>query len=168
MTKIQTFKEKLFALKKESIKLQRDNAVKFDGKERYRFADLAQIQDKLEEPLERLRLLITHQVVDGALLTTLWDLDSEESLTSSIPLTTHKAQDKGSEITYYRRYNLLALLDLKTEDDDGKKAQESKKTFSPNTKARTQAVAKKAPIAQIKEHYTVSKENETLYLSLIK
>jgi hypothetical protein len=29
-----------------------------------------------------------------------------------------KAQDKGSEITYFRRYNLLSLLDLEVEDDD--------------------------------------------------
>jgi hypothetical protein len=36
-----------------------------------------------------------------------------------------KPQDKGSEITYYRRYNLLSLLDLEVEDDDGKKAQDS-------------------------------------------
>jgi len=39
-----------------------------------------------------------------------------------------KPQDKGSEITYYRRYNLLSLLDLEVSDDDGKQAQESKPT----------------------------------------
>jgi len=51
---------------------------------------------------------------------------SEEYIESEIEMTTIKAQDKGSEITYFRRYNLLALLDLEVEDDDGKKAQDSK------------------------------------------
>jgi hypothetical protein len=72
--------------------------------------------------LEELKLLIFHKIQDEELITIVMDIDSGHREQSSIKLTTQKAQDRGSEITYYRRYNLLALLDLKTEDDDGKKA----------------------------------------------
>lgn len=159
--------KKLATLKEKSIVLQKDQKVSFN-KTKYSFAALDQLQDKLEEPLAELQLLITHQVVDESLTTTIRDLESEDKIQSSIPLSTQKAQDKGSEITYYRRYNLLSLLDLKTEDDDGQQAQKSKKMFEPNTKAREQATQKKVPLTKIKEHYSITEKNESLYLEAIK
>ena len=109
--------EKLFELKKEGIKLERDTSWY-----NYKYATLDQIQDKLSPVLENLKLLIMHKIENDELITIIMDIESWDSESSSIRLTTEKAQDRGSEITYYRRYNLLALLDLKTEDDDWKKA----------------------------------------------
>jgi hypothetical protein len=55
------------------------------------------------------------------------DTESDWFVVSEIQMTQWvKPQDKWSEITYYRRYNLLSLLDLEVEDDDWKKAQDSK------------------------------------------
>lgn len=117
--------DKLFRVKQSWIKLQRKTKA-FN----YSYADLGQIQEKLWDILEKERLFITHRVENNKVITEIIDLDAKEeeryNIESSIPLTEWtKAQDKWSEITYYRRYNLLSLLDLEVEDDDWKKAQES-------------------------------------------
>lgn len=112
-----TIYTKLFELKKQWIKLERD--TKWFN---YKYATLDQIQDKLSPVLEELKLLIYHRVENEELVTLVIDIESWNLVSSWIKITTTKAQERGSEITYYRRYNLLALLDLKTEDDDGKKA----------------------------------------------
>lgn len=126
--------KKLFDLKKEGIKLERDTTAF-----KYKYATLDQIQDKLAPVLEKLKLLIVHSIKHESLVTVIYDIETGESTQSSINITTQNAQDRGSEITYYRRYNLLALLDLKTEDDDGKKAQDSNKNkFDKKNFGKTQ------------------------------
>lgn len=50
--------------------------------------------------------------------------------TTSLPLSFAKGSDPqalGSALTYFRRYNLYNLFNLKVADDDGKKAQDSMK-----------------------------------------
>lgn len=123
--------KKLFEVKKVWIKLQRDTKA-FN----YKYATLSQIQDKLSWVMQEQWLLVTHYIKDNVVITEIRDVttkrdwtfsDDVDYIRSSIPLTEWiKPQDKGSEITYYRRYNLLSLLDLEVEDDDWKKAQESK------------------------------------------
>lgn len=122
--------EKLFEVKKAWIKLQRD--TQGYG---YNYATLSQIQEKLSKFFEEQKLLITHRIFENQVVTSIVNLENvEEKLQSSIMMNENtKAQDKGSEITYYRRYNLLSLLDLETEDDDGKKAQESWKSQNKKT-----------------------------------
>lgn len=49
---------------------------------------------------------------------------------TSLPLSFAKGSDPqalGSALTYFRRYNLYNLFNLKVADDDGKKAQDSMK-----------------------------------------
>lgn len=54
------------------------------------------------------------------LRTQLVDVATGEFVEGIIPLTQGKPQDQGSAITYARRYNVSALLNLCTEtDDDG-------------------------------------------------
>lgn len=114
--------QKLFEVKKAGIKLQRDTKA-FN----YSYATLSQIQEKLSEIMEQQWLLVSHYVSENYVCTEIIDIESKEKLKSAIPMTEWvRPQDKGSEITYYRRYNLLSLLDLEVEDDDGKKAQDSK------------------------------------------
>lgn len=114
--------EKLFEVKKAWIKLKRDTQGYW-----YNYATLNQIQEKLWEVMEKQWLLVTHRVFENQVITSIINVEApEEQVESSIIMNENtKPQDKGSEITYYRRYNLLSLLDLETEDDDGKKAQES-------------------------------------------
>jgi hypothetical protein len=136
-----TLIQKLFELKQKSIVLLRDEAAY-----NYKYADLAQIQDKLSEALAELRILIVHSTQGGAVVTTIYDVDSDACISSAIEIgkinttrewdnndkagnvihnieiTEQDPQAVGSIITYYRRYNLLQLLDLKTEDNDGASA----------------------------------------------
>jgi len=116
--------KKLFEVKKAWIKLQRDTTA-FN----YKYATLSQIQEKLNSELEKQKLLVVHYVRNNTVYTEIRDTEDEKQLVQScIPMTEWtKPQDKWSEITYYRRYNLLSLLDLEVEDDDWKKAQDSSK-----------------------------------------
>jgi len=110
--------QKLFEVKKAWIKLQRDTKA-FN----YKYATLSQIQEKLSDVLLEQKLLIVHYVRENEVVTLIQDVETTHNIQSSIPMSEWtKAQDKGSEITYYRRYNLLSLLDLEVEDDDGAKA----------------------------------------------
>jgi hypothetical protein len=116
--------EKLLEIKKANIKLQRDTKA-FN----YKYATLSQIQEKFGDILADQKLLIIHSIVEGKVHTRIVDSENpKDFIGSDIPLSEGiKPQDKGSEITYYRRYNLLSLLDLEVEDDDGKNAQDSLK-----------------------------------------
>lgn len=134
MEKQKNIFDKLFEVKKAWIKLQRDTEA-FN----YNYATLNQIQEKLSNVLQEQKLLIIHKILDNQVITSIINLDNiEEKIESKIVMSENiKPQDKGSEITYYRRYNLLSLLDLETEDDDWKKAQDSwakQKTQNWNTK----------------------------------
>ena len=119
--------QKLYELKNKDITLKRDTEWYW-----YNYATLGQIQEKLSEFLKELNLIVVHQVKDWYVVTQIRDLESDSFIESSIKmLEDTKAQDKWSEITYFRRYNLLCLLDLETEDDDWKKA--SKTPTKSNT-----------------------------------
>ena len=117
---MQKLYQKLFDIKQTGVKLVRDTEW-FN----YKYATLSQIQEKLWPLLEKHNLLVVHHVDNNQVVTHIINLeDTNETVSSSIPMNEWtKAQDKGSEITYYRRYNLLALLDLETNDDDGEVAQ---------------------------------------------
>ena len=112
--------EKLLEVKKAWITLQRDTKA-FN----YKYATLDQIQSKLWDVLQAQKLVIVHFIRENKVITQIRDVESESFIESEIEMITSKPQDKWSEITYYRRYNLLSLLDLEVEDDDWKKAQNS-------------------------------------------
>ncbi len=58
--------------------------------------------------------------------TSVVDTETDETITSVFPVFGTKPQEIGSSITYARRYNLQALLDLSTDDDDGNSANDAK------------------------------------------
>ena len=115
--------EKLLEVKKAWITLQRDTKA-FN----YKYATLDQIQSKLWDVLQTQKLVIVHFIRENKVITQIRDVENESFIESEIEMITSKPQDKWSEITYYRRYNLLSLLDLEVEDDDWKTAQNSKET----------------------------------------
>ena len=114
--------KKLAEVKKKNISLVRDTKA-FN----YKYATLDQMQEKLNPVLEELWLVVYHSVIDWSVFTFVTDVETGEEIHSSIEIKTDKAQDRWSEITYYRRYNLVCLFDLEVEDDDWKKANDSKK-----------------------------------------
>jgi hypothetical protein len=126
METVKNIYTKLFEVKKAWIKLQRDTKA-FN----YKYATLSQIQEKYSDILEKLNLVVVHSIWNNCVMTEIVDLECTEHnyrrVYSTIEMNKDtKPQDKWSEITYFRRYNLLSLLDLEVEDDDGKKAQDSK------------------------------------------
>lgn len=119
-----TLKEKLFDFQKLGIVVER-NAKGFN----YKYASYDYIWSKIGETLNKFRLLVSHHIQDyGGILyleTTIFNLDSQEFRNSQIPISATTPQTMGSAITYYKRYNLAALLNLiiEDEDDDGAAAE---------------------------------------------
>lgn len=125
--------KKLLEFKKEEVSLTRDTKA-FN----YSYATLEQIQTKIAPIFEKLKLVSIHFVKDWMVYTQIRDTEDDSFIESSIEIwkveITREWTDQknvvnkeynekdpqwvGSIITYYRRYNLLALLDLETEDDD--------------------------------------------------
>lgn len=118
------------------------------GSYNYQYADLGTVIETIEEPLRNHGLVyfqtmrlddqgrsITTKTTDpktgevkesatpvSCLVTTLAHADSGESIESSVALVCSDPNDPqkvGSSITYFRRYQLLALLGISPEDDDG-------------------------------------------------
>jgi hypothetical protein len=116
------FREKVSAVKKDA-----DNPF-FKSK----YADLPSILEVIKEPLQLSGLAITHHCknTDGSfsVITTLAHHSTGETIESEFPVFGNKPQEIGSSMSYARRYNLLALLDIPTEDDDGNKANDAKRT----------------------------------------
>lgn len=164
--------EKLLAVKSAWIVLKRDTKA-FN----YKYATLDQIQSKLWDILKEHKLLVIHFVKDWKVTTQIRDTESEAFVESEIEIVTSKPQDKWSEITYYRRYNLLSLLDLEVEDDDGKQAQDSKPVYEDNNLpwisseniANIKELMEKwrsFTFAEVKEKYKISKANKEILNNL--
>lgn len=168
-----TIYSKLLEVKKAGIKLQRDTKA-FN----YKYATLDQIQTKLNPEFEKHNLLVLHFIKDNKVITQIRDTEWDWFVESEIIMNEDiKAQDKWSEITYFRRYNLLSLLDLEVEDDDWKKAQDSSKKentddlpwiWDENIDKLTDLIAewKIFTLADIRKKYKVSKANAEKLISL--
>lgn len=91
----------------------------------YKYADLPRVWEAIKESLSKNGFVVTHEVTADGVKTTAHHEDGE--LSSTIPFTVEgmKPQEIGSEITYYKRYNLAAIFNLiiEGEDDDAKTAQ---------------------------------------------
>lgn len=112
-----TLKEKLFDFQKLGIVIGR-NAKGFN----YKYASYDHIWGHIGEKLNELKLLVSHRIQDYGgnlfLETTVSDMESGDEQSSQIPITANTPQTMGSAITYYKRYNLGALLNLIIEDED--------------------------------------------------
>ena len=98
----------------------------------YKYVDLNQIIEKLTPLLREEGLVLTQPIIDGKVKTIISDMSGESEIPEGQPLPSIyselelpkdvKPQDIGSACTYYRRYTLVSLLALESEDDDGKSA----------------------------------------------
>jgi hypothetical protein len=110
-------------------KIQRSSVIKKEKDNPYfksKYADINNILELLFPLLEKEGLTISQPLtnMDGKpALKTIIASDSEV-LESTVPLPElQEAQKMGSAITYYRRYALVSVFGLATEeDDDGNKA----------------------------------------------
>jgi len=115
------------------------SAVKKDADNPFfksKYADLPSILEVIKDPLEESGLALYHTMnstENGFVVTTVVShAESGESIKSEFPVFGNKPQEIGSSISYARRYNIQAMLDIPTEDDDWNQA---------NTASRTKAVA---------------------------
>ena len=91
---------------------------------RSRYADLNTILAEVKPVLHKHGLYILQPIEDGEVFTRIVDAETGATVCeSSLPLSmTGTPQQRGSEITYYRRYTLQSLLALEAEDDDANAA----------------------------------------------
>lgn len=95
------------------------------------YADLGDIMDSISDALRKHGLVITSSSVPhekGLLLTTsIHDIETSKSISSSFYIGELDPQKIGSGLTYGRRYNIVNLLNLVAdEDDDGNRASQPK------------------------------------------
>lgn len=96
-------------------------SVKKDAKNpafKSKYASLSEIIETINPGLTGCGLLVSSRIQDGQLITSVIDAETGESLSASFPIFGNKPQELGSSITYARRYNLGALLNLHIDDDD--------------------------------------------------
>src|SRR6185369_8056 len=105
----------------KSVPAIKKNAKGFN----YKYADLPKVWESIKSVIQENGFVVTHEITAEGLKTTAWHEHGE--LNSMIPFTVDgmKPQEIGSEITYYRRYNISSIFNLiiEGEDDDAKTAQ---------------------------------------------
>ena len=101
----------------------KDHTVK-TGSYSYTYADLKSVLQQSREVLSQYGLAVqqTAFTVDGqpAVTTIVWHRDGHSERFGPLVIPAQaNAQQIGSAITYARRYQLMAVLGMATEDDDG-------------------------------------------------
>ena len=168
----------LFQVKAEKIIKKAENPF-FHSK----YADLPSILDAIAAPLNESGLVFTQFPDNDGLCTILMHPNSGEWIEATGVMKPVKSdpQSMGSAITYQRRYSLCAILGLNVDaDDDGneaskpaaKKEAPAKPWLNKNTEEFTKAknfidkaTDKQAALKATLQHYSISKEVQTLLLS---
>ena len=84
----------------------------------YKYTNLQDIYEIIQEDLTKLGLAIFTQINDSTITTTVYHAESETSISSSMKLPEiNDPQKIGAAITYYRRYTISGLLNIITDED---------------------------------------------------
>lgn len=84
------------------------------------YADLNALIEAVEPILLEKGLILLQPIKDGKVYTQIIDIDNGEMVESNIELSPNlTAQALGSQITYFRRYQISSILSLQASDDDG-------------------------------------------------
>jgi len=111
------FYQKLFSLQQEIEAISKDSKNPFF---KSNYADINQLLKHLKPLLKKYKLLLIQPILNNESNAIIQDVGSKERIYSSIKLPdTNDPQKIGSAITYFRRYNIISLLGLECEDDDG-------------------------------------------------
>ena len=141
------------------------------------YADLNALIEAVEPILLEKGLIMLQPIKDGKVFTQIIDIDTFEMVESSIELTPNlTSQAMGSQITYYRRYQISSILLLMADDDDGHKAsipqpivKEILQVGSTNFIRCVDALKEgKGTLEQIKAKYNVSSEVEQVLIEKSK
>lgn len=147
----------LYFAKQEIPEIEKNKTAKVrmksGGEFSYKYADLADVQRAIKEPLFKFNLILRHEIKcndkgDGELLTThLVHIHTKEEFTSAIEIRGGQLQEKGADITYAKRYNIGALLDLLLDEDVDapQRDKEPPKSAPPQQKTSPPAEKKTTP-----------------------
>lgn len=98
-----------------------------------KYADLDKIWGEVKDIIDANGFIISNEINEAGVKTTATH-KTGQSLESFVPFSKDelKPQEKGSEITYYRRYNLTAIFNIiiADEDDDARKATPKKGDYA--------------------------------------
>ena len=151
-----------------------------------KYATLSNILDEINIPLAESGLVLTQfPTGENGLTTILIHAESGEHIVGTYEMTGHKntAQERGSLISYQRRYAITSILNLNISDeadDDGNAATfggaanepiEEKKWLNKGSKEFTGAVEKmkagKSSIDALRKYFKISKATETELLNAV-
>lgn len=111
---------KLQKIQDENIKIEKDGKNPFFKNQ---YSTLNEVLSKLRPALEKEKLVITQLGTIDGITTRVADSESGEFIDSFIPyIGATDMQKLGGAITYARRYALIAMFNLESEDDDGNTA----------------------------------------------
>tara|TARA_R110000868_G_scaffold249678_1_gene506185 strand:- start:1233 stop:1745 length:513 start_codon:yes stop_codon:yes gene_type:complete len=163
---------KLNDFKKEVGRISKDEKNPFFNS---KYFDINGLLKHVEPLLQKNGLLLLQPIIKGEVVSEIIDIESGESITSSIALPAIQDPQKlGSAVTYYRRYTLQSLLCLQSEDDDANMATKSVKEnpqkpwINKGDKAWNVALSKSLSLSKVKEHYGISNDNAKLYENELK
>lgn len=125
-----------------------------------KYATLSHIQEVIKPHLKASGLILVHAVTGDSVTSTVYAVEDGSSVSSAFPFILGKPQENGSAVTYAKRYNTAALLNLDTDaDDDGNEAQKTEKvaTAKPVTKPAAPATTAQPWF----NHYFKDTKNET-------
>lgn len=106
---------------KKEIGIVKKNAKNPHFKNTY--ADLNALIEAVEPILLEKGLILLQPIKDGKVYTQIIDIDNGEMVESNIELSPNlTAQALGSQITYFRRYQISSIFCLQALDDDGQLA----------------------------------------------
>jgi hypothetical protein len=96
------------------------------------YADINALVESVEPLLLEQGLLLLQPIEEGLVSTLIIDIETGQSVVSSMRLPEIQDPQKiGSAVTYYRRYTLQSLLSLQAEDDDANSASATVKNTKP-------------------------------------
>lgn len=156
---------KLNEVKKEIGAISKDSTNPFF---KSKYFDINSLLKHVEPLLQKNGLLLLQPIISNEVFSEIVDIETEESVTSSIALPEMDDPQKlGSAITYYRRYTLQSLLGLQAEDDDANSASQATKSqkqwVNKDDKIWSALVDKGITLTELKKHYSISRVNAELY-----
>lgn len=118
------FSKKLATLTYQMQKIRKDKLNPFY---KSKYANIENVLDQVKPLAEELGLALFQPIQNNSVVTYFMDKDTGDFFPpfnkKDVGLTLQQAdpQKKGGEVTFFRRYSLVSLLGLETEDDDGNK-----------------------------------------------
>lgn len=106
-----------------------------------RYATLSSVWDTVRKPLTDCGLTVKSRIENGEVITELVHAASGESISSRMAIPGGNVQQIGSGITYLRRYSLVTMLNLTTEEDDDGNAAATAQQPQPQQKQPAQPAA---------------------------